>query len=177
MATKIQLRRDSTANWTTADPTLASGEIGFETDSGKIKLGDGTSVWTALAYLAGDLPANAALLDAVQSWTRQQNFTATNLTSGAAIAWDLDLNQVATVVLDQNAALANPANARNGGTYIVIVKQDATGSRTLTFGTSYKFPGGTAPVLSTAANAVDVLTFIADTVAGAMYCVAQNDFK
>jgi hypothetical protein len=50
MATKIQVRRDTAANWTSEDPTLAIGEIGYETDTGKFKIGNGSDEWTALAY-------------------------------------------------------------------------------------------------------------------------------
>jgi hypothetical protein len=50
MATKIQMRRDTAANWTSANPTLASGERGLETDTKKWKVGDGSTAWTSLAY-------------------------------------------------------------------------------------------------------------------------------
>jgi hypothetical protein len=50
MAQQIQLRRDSAADWTSNNPTLASGEIGVETDTGKLKIGDGATAWTSLAY-------------------------------------------------------------------------------------------------------------------------------
>ena len=50
MASRIQIRRDTEANWTSANPTLAQGEMGIETDTLKIKIGDGTTVWTSLAY-------------------------------------------------------------------------------------------------------------------------------
>jgi hypothetical protein len=70
--------------------------------------------------------------------------------------------------------LSNPSNLQAGASYTLIVKQDATGSRTLAYGTSYKWPGGTAPTLSTAANAIDVLTFISDGTN--MYGVAQKGF-
>ena len=49
-----------------------------------------------------------------------------------------------------------------GGHYTLIVIQDGTGSRVLTYGTAYKFAGGTAPTLSTAANSIDILTFVSD---------------
>lgn len=54
MPTQIQVRRDAAATWTSVNPTLASGEIGFETDTGKVKVGDGTTAWASLAYLAGE---------------------------------------------------------------------------------------------------------------------------
>jgi hypothetical protein len=53
MAHKVlQLRHDTAANWTSANPTLAAGELGFETNTGKFKLGDGSTAWASLAYAA-----------------------------------------------------------------------------------------------------------------------------
>lgn len=53
MAIQIQYRRGTAAEWTAANPTLAVGEPGYETDTGKFKVGNGTSLWTALAYSSG----------------------------------------------------------------------------------------------------------------------------
>ena len=50
MADLIQLRRDTAANWTSANPTLSQGEQGYETDTGKMKIGDGSTAWTSLDY-------------------------------------------------------------------------------------------------------------------------------
>ena len=50
MANKIQIRRDTAANWTSANPTLSQGEQGYETDTGKLKIGDGSTAWTSLGY-------------------------------------------------------------------------------------------------------------------------------
>jgi hypothetical protein len=50
MATKIQYRRDTAANWTSTNPTLAPGEVGFETDTGYMKIGSGSTAWTSLPY-------------------------------------------------------------------------------------------------------------------------------
>ena len=47
---KIQVRRGTAAQWTTANPVLASGEIGFETDTNKFKIGDGTTAWASAVY-------------------------------------------------------------------------------------------------------------------------------
>jgi hypothetical protein len=54
----IAFRRDTAANWTSANPTLAAGEPGWETDTKKVKIGDGTTAWNSLGYLAtgGDIP-------------------------------------------------------------------------------------------------------------------------
>lgn len=48
--TVIKFRRDTAANWTTANPVLAAGEAGLETDSGLVKYGNGTSAWADLQY-------------------------------------------------------------------------------------------------------------------------------
>jgi hypothetical protein len=50
MTTRIKLRRDTAANWTTNNPILAAGEPGLETDTGKVKHGDGTLNWSNLEY-------------------------------------------------------------------------------------------------------------------------------
>ena len=47
----IQMRRDTAANWTSANPTLASGEWAYETDTKRRKMGDGTTAWTSLRYV------------------------------------------------------------------------------------------------------------------------------
>jgi len=50
MAVRIQMRRDSAANWTSNDPLLAEGEMGLELDTGRWKIGNGTSPWSVLVY-------------------------------------------------------------------------------------------------------------------------------
>ena len=56
MATKIQVRRDTAANWTSANTVLSDGEMGYETDTGYMKIGDGATAWSSLAYFTpGDV--------------------------------------------------------------------------------------------------------------------------
>ena len=50
MTSRLQNRRDTAANWTSNNPTLAAGEIGLETDTAKYKMGDGATAWNTLAY-------------------------------------------------------------------------------------------------------------------------------
>ncbi len=57
MTAQIQVRRDTAAAWTSANPVLKAGEQGYETDTGNYKMGDGASVWTALGYNAQPTPA------------------------------------------------------------------------------------------------------------------------
>lgn len=58
----IQLRRDTAGNWLSNNPTLASGELGVEIDTGKFKLGNGTSSWSTLIY-GGIIGPNASDID------------------------------------------------------------------------------------------------------------------
>jgi hypothetical protein len=56
VVTQVQVRRGTASEWTSANPTLASGEWGFETDTLKVKIGNGATAWTSLAYQgAGDV--------------------------------------------------------------------------------------------------------------------------
>jgi hypothetical protein len=50
---KIKFRRDTAANWTSANPILAQGEPGFEHDTGLLKIGDGSTTWAELDYSSG----------------------------------------------------------------------------------------------------------------------------
>lgn len=52
MAVIIQTRNDTAANWTSVDPILAQGELGYETDTALFKIGDGSTTWTSLVYVA-----------------------------------------------------------------------------------------------------------------------------
>jgi hypothetical protein len=58
MAIRIQLRRDTAANWVSANPTLRAGEFGIETDTLKFKIGDGTSTWTQISNYANVTPSS-----------------------------------------------------------------------------------------------------------------------
>jgi hypothetical protein len=57
MAVQIQLRRGTAAEWTAANPTLAEGELGLETDTAKYKIGNGSTAWNSLSY--SSLPSTA----------------------------------------------------------------------------------------------------------------------
>jgi len=83
------------------------------------------------------------------------------LTDAANIATNMVLGNYYTVTLGGNRNLDFPTNVPAGGqSGAFIVRQDATGNRTLTFSAGYKFVGQSAPVLTSAANAVDVLPFL-----------------
>ncbi len=51
---RLRLRHDTAANWTSRNPVLLAGEVGVETDTNKVKVGNGTTAWNSLPYLAGE---------------------------------------------------------------------------------------------------------------------------
>lgn len=101
--------------------------------------------------------------DQVEQYTRQQYFWTELLgESSSTISWNLDSAQVANITLTGNWTLANPTNMKAGATYMIVIKQDATGSRTLSYGSNYEFGDDGTPTLSTGANKADILTFMSD---------------
>lgn len=82
------------------------------------------------------------------------------LTDGATITPDFAADCNFTVTLGGSRTIANPTNITAGQSGSIFIVQDATGSRTLNWGSFWDFPGGTAPTLSTAANAVDRVDYI-----------------
>ena len=116
-----------------------------------------------------------AVLSAVNVFTRNQSTTPSPLTSAATVVVDASLSNTFKLTLAINATLANPTNLTDGMLLYTRIKQDATGSRTLGYGSMYKFSGGT-PVLSTAANAVDLLTCYYDSTDNVMACRLEKGF-
>lgn len=95
-------------------------------------------------------------------FTKSQRVATVALTDGATINVDASLSNVFSVTLGGNRTIANPINLGAGQTIIFKIRQDATGNRTLTWGSAYKFPNTTAPTLSTAANKLDVVSCVSD---------------
>jgi hypothetical protein len=92
MADLIQIRRDTAANWTSANPVLAQGELGAETDTSKIKIGNGSTAWTGLAYLID--AGGYATLSGVQTFTGTKTFAGTTSTLAGVLT---NAAEVATV--------------------------------------------------------------------------------
>jgi len=66
VAVRIQMRRGTSSEWNSADPILNEGEIGYNTTLGQIKIGDGTSQWSALTYLATESELNSSLANYIE---------------------------------------------------------------------------------------------------------------
>jgi hypothetical protein len=101
----------------------------------------------------------AVQLNGINAWSAGQSATPVALTFGATITPNFSSGNLFTVTLTSNATLANPANLVAGQCGQIFITQDSTGSRTLAYGSQWKFPGGTAPTLTTTPGATDVLSF------------------
>lgn len=131
VVTQIQVRRGTAAQWTSANPTLANGEWGYETDTNKAKIGNGSTAWNSLSYIITGA-----------------NGTVTSITAGTGLTGG-------TITGTGTVALSTPVSVANGGTGITsfgsgvatwlgtpssanlaAAVTDETGSGALVFGTS-----------------------------------------
>jgi hypothetical protein len=129
---------------------------------------------TISAGVATASTATVAKLASAQEYTAAHNFNATTLTSGTSIAWDLSANQVARLVLSTNGTMSDASNKVDGAVYILLVTQ-GTGSNTLAWNATYKWPGGTAPTLTTGSAKSDIFTFISNGTS--LFGVASQNYS
>ena len=115
-----------------------------------------------MAYI-GQQPAQVALAasdiadDLITS--AKLNYSESTLTDQATITWDASTQDVCKVTLGGNRTLAAPTNNTTGQFISILVIQDGTGSRTLTWNAVFEFASDTAPTLTTTANLGDVFVF------------------
>ena len=186
--TLIQVRRGTSSDWTTTNPTLASGEIGYETNTGKFKIGDGSVVWASLAYSA----IKPSDLDALIG-----NYVGTNLVGGPGITvaassgaadyiislsdptiqvaniTDLTASAAELNLLDGVTATTTELNyvdvttagtAQASKAVILDANKDVTGIRNITLEGNLTVNGTTTTVNSTAVTLDDpILTLGGDT--------------
>lgn len=110
-----------------------------------------------------DASLTLAGTDVAQSFSAAQRGSVVALTDGATITPNFAAGNNFSVTLGGNRTLANPTNLTAGQHGTIVITQDGTGSRTLAYGSNWKFPAGTAPSLTTTANAVDVLAYYVES--------------
>ena len=115
-----------------------------------------------MAYI-GKSPASAVLGASDISddiiTTAKLAFAESTLTDGSTIDWNAATQDVCKVTLAGNRTLNAPTNPTTGQFITILVIQDSTGSRTLTFNAIYEFKDDTAPTLTTTASKGDVFVF------------------
>ncbi len=106
-----------------------------------------------------DASLTVAGINLAQSFSAAQRGTISALTDGSTITADFALANNFSVTLGGSRTLANPSNLTAGQSGCIWITQDGTGSRTLAYGSYWDFTGGTAPTLTTAANARDCIVY------------------
>lgn len=132
MSVQLQVRRDTAANWTSANPTLAAGEFGWEKDTKKIKVGDGATAWNSLAYSftglsdgdKGDITVSGSgatftIDNDVVTYAKMQNASATarilaRITAGSGDYEEATIQQVLGLLVTTRGDLVT----RDGSTVI-----------------------------------------------------------
>jgi hypothetical protein len=123
VVTQIQIRRGTASQWTSANPTLAAGEFGYESDTGKFKIGDGSTAWNSLGYKASGT---------VTSITAGTGLSGGAITTSGTIAIDTATTvDVSTAQTLTNKTLTSPTlnaplinlslNAQTGTTYTFVL--------------------------------------------------------
>jgi hypothetical protein len=163
---------------TASTATITTGTYSGSINSTSGTIGNFTTTLTGdVAISAGVATASTATvakLASAQEYTAAHNFNATTLTSGTSIAWDLSSNQVARLVLSTNGTMSDASNKVDGAVYILLVTQ-GTGSNTLAWNATYKWPGGTAPTLTTGSAKSDIFTFISNGTS--LFGVASQNYS
>ena len=153
----MQQRRDTAANWTSANPTLLAGEIGIESDTNKIKLGNGGTSWTSLGYTP---------------WSQVSAYPLVNADIAAAAAIvDTKLATIATAGKVSNSA----TTATDANTASAIVSRNASGN--FTAGTITAALSGNASTVTTNANLTGDVTSVGNATAIATGVIVNADIN
>ena len=189
MASIIQIRRDTAANWTSANPTLAQGELGLETDTLKIKAGDGSTAWNSASYLI-NTGGYASYSDTTANFTGNLQKSGSPVVT-AAYTGDVDVTgelivdsyneTYAAVTSSSNATTVNceagnafshtltenttftfsnpPASGTAFSFSLEIIQDGSASGFTVTWPGAVDWPAATAPTPTATASAKDVFVF------------------
>ena len=132
MTARMQQRRDTAANWTSTNPTLAAGEMGIETDTYKFKVGNGSTAWTSLPYSV-DIPTQTG---------QSGKYLTTN---GTVTSWG-------TVAGDIEGVTAGTGLSGGGTSGTVTVSIDTAVTADLTTAQTFTNKTLTSPIISSISN-------------------------
>jgi hypothetical protein len=156
---------NTTANAVVNSTVLIIGNttVNSTVNSTSFTISNSTVVYTYTSPTAAQKANTTFFLNANGSWAPAATPTSTfiTLTDGATINWNTANSIYARVTLGGNRAIAAPTNLTPGPLGLIIT-QDATGSRTVTWNAVFRWAANVAPDLSTAANSSDFISMITD---------------
>jgi len=181
MSTQIKFRRDTSTNWATVNPILGSGEPGLETDTGKVKIGDGATAWSSLSYVFNGFVASysninvAQYLPAYTGNLKAGNVNALNAVYSPAYYYSNGIAFVGggggTTYSDSNVAAYLPTYAGNVNAANFV-------SSTAVYAPAYYFANGVAFTTGSTysnANVAAYLPTFSGSVGGTLSTAAQNN--
>ena len=151
--TPVRVARGTYSDLNSSISDLQEGEVCYATDENKFYVKEGSSLIeqpgleTAQTFTAAQRGSISAISVASGDTTKTLDFDTAN-------------NFALTLANTASCELQNPSNLTAGQSGSIFVIQDATGSRLLTYGSSWDFAGGSAPTLSTAASSCDRIDYI-----------------
>jgi hypothetical protein len=119
----MQQRRDTAAGWTSANPTLLSGEFGVETDTNKVKIGDGSTAWNSLAYIPG---FSVSAYPIATADIANDAVTSAKLATGSVGADAISNGSITNVEISASAEIA--VSKLQDGTARQLLQTDAAGT-------------------------------------------------
>ena len=140
---------------------ILSAAPASNTNLGVVNSADTTSITITAGAI--DVGSNIPKKNSANTFTKAQVVALSTLASSASITPDFSNSNVFYLDATSNFTLNAPTNIIAGGTYIIIIKQDATGNRVCTYNAAYKFGLNAVSVLSTGANKVDIISMVAQS--------------
>jgi len=159
-----------------------TGDLKIETNGSTIQLGKSNGEVCAKFIIDGSVELyedNVKKFETASGGVSLTGGAAANITAlsdGSTITIDMATACHHSVTLGGNRTFAAPSNQVVGQAGSIFITQDGTGSRTASFNSAFKFAGGTAPTLSTAAGAVDRIDYIILS-SNAIHCAVSLDVK
>lgn len=157
--TPLRVARGTYSNLNSSISDIQEGEICYATDQDKLYVKEGSSLVSTQAVIDPD----TAVTDVAQTFTAAQRGTISTLMPfGTTVTPNFNTSNNYTITLGANLTFANPSNisAAEGQSGSIFLVQDSTGSRTASWGSSWEFAGGVAPVLTTTAGAIDRIDYV-----------------
>ena len=159
--TPVRIARGTYSNLNSSIADLQEGEICYATDQDKLYVVESSTLVSTQATIDPD----TAVTDAAQTFTAAQRgaISAISVAAGDTTK-QLDFatanNFAVTLANTASCELQNPSNLTAGQSGSIFVIQSSAGSHLLTYGSSWDFAGGSAPVLSTAGDSIDRIDYI-----------------